>query len=71
MLQSISGGELGITKPLGLHLHLVLDDADICAFAPSKEVGDIGDGGIKRKVSEMYGVRWLVWEGEFFANRVA
>ena len=69
--ETLACAELGITEPLWLHLHLVLDDADVDAVASVEEVLDILLGGIERKVAEMGGIRWLIWEWELLADGVA
>lgn len=71
LFQAVSTCEFCITKTLRLHLLLVLNDADIGAFTSGEEVGDIVDGRIEGKVSEMYGVGRLVGKGKFFTNGVA
>jgi len=51
LLETISGSELGISKSFRLHLKLVLDDPDICAFTACEEIGNIANGGIEGEVA--------------------
>jgi len=60
LLQTVQRSKFCIAKTLGLHLQLVLNNSDICAFTSSKEIGDISDGGIEGEVAEMDSVGGLV-----------
>lgn len=68
--QTITGTKLGITETLWLHVHLVLNNADVDAVASGEEVLDILLGGVEGKVTEMSGVWWLIWKRELLADGV-
>ena len=70
LLQSIESCKFCITKALGLHLHFILDNSNICTFASGKEVRNISDGCIKREVAKMDSKRRLIGKGKFLTNRV-
>lgn len=71
LLQSIQSTKLRIAKPLGLHLKLVFDDSDICAFAVSEKIGDIANSGVERQVSQMDGIRWFIGQWKFLTDGVS
>ena len=68
--QTLTGSELSITEALWLHVHLVLNDADVDAVAIGEEILDILLGGVEGEVTEMGGVWWLVWERELLTDGV-
>lgn len=70
LLDAFSGCKLGVSETLWLHLQFVFDNADICALATGKEIGDIANGGIERKVTKVDSVRWLVWKWELLTDGV-
>jgi hypothetical protein len=71
LLQAISSSKFSVAETFRLHLLLVLDDANISAFATGKEVVNVGDSSIKREISEMYSIGRFVGKRKFFTNRVA
>lgn len=45
--QAFPGAELCITEPLRFHFKFVFDDANIGAFAISKEIRHVSNGGVE------------------------
>jgi hypothetical protein len=70
LFKPFQSSELCISEPLRLVELLVLNNSDIGYFAASKEIGNVSNCGIKRKVSEMNSIRWLIGKGEFLTDGV-
>lgn len=70
LLQSVQSSKLCITKALRLVEFFVFNNSDICNLAASEEIVDVFNSSIKREVSEMDGIRWLIGKGKLLTYGV-
>jgi hypothetical protein len=68
LLQAVDCGELNVTEALGLHVKLVLDNANVGDLTSAKEGLDVGLGDIEGEVTEMGSVWGLVGHWKFLAS---
>jgi hypothetical protein len=66
-LQAVDCGEFNITEALGLHVKLILNDANVGDLTPAKEGLNVGLGDIEGEVTEMGSVWGLIGHRKFLA----
>lgn len=65
--ETLPSAELDISEALGAVVVLVTDESHVSDIAAGEEIGDLGLGGIERKIADVRGIRRLVRDGELMA----